>query len=348
MTKWVQDITIASPDAFAYDASVKPVTDTTSILIAQGYKSLNIQRFGAYNPQFVKDIEPSIEPGDIVVYMSPSYCGREHEIDVANMIHSRGAKIINHVHDINDIRFSDKFDPNYIELMNMYDALVVQSKNQIDWLHKCGLRNDMPYTIQEGPFGYLYPEAYKAPKNHKGIIYTGNMTKDSCGFLEDLAKVNRINIYKHPMHVTYGGPEDWMVQFEPEDNVTPLMLTHPDQLPSLVNGIGGFGLDHKGYDSWQGLRYMEYCKYNWSHKISAYLVAGLPVIVQEQSLAAKYVKEKGLGLVFGSHQSIPHLLMEVSEAEYRIYCANVRKELHAIRTGKYVYDAIVEAELLIQ
>lgn len=346
MTKWVQDILMATPNAFSFDASVKPCVDFTEYLAGYGYRRLKVQRFGEYDPYMIQEAEQQIQEGDIVAVISPSYCGPDHEQQFINMVHSKGGKIICHVHDIDDIRWSDHFTQSYIDMMNTYDVIIVQSIKQLQWLRKCGLDVNSKFVVQDGPFGYINPMPYEVPKNTKGIIYTGNMNKVNCGYLEDLAKLNRIPSYQLPLHITKSIlPEQ--VHFEPEDNVHRLDLTVPDMLPTYVNRLGGWGLNYNDDDSVQGKRFLNYNSYNWSHKLSAYLVAGLPVLVHKDTLAASYVDKHRLGIVFDSYQSIPHLVNNVNDIEYAMYTSNVRKILHLIKTGYYVCDAFMEAELLL-
>lgn len=105
--------------------------------------------------------------------------------------------------------------------------------------------------------------------------------------------------------------------------------------PNEVSSIqAGFGLVWNGtsIDSLQGML-GEYLKYNAPHKMSLYLVAGMPVITHKDCGLAHIVEEKKLGLVISSLRELDEKIASLSLQDYRGFVANAQQYGKYIREG---------------
>ncbi len=105
--------------------------------------------------------------------------------------------------------------------------------------------------------------------------------------------------------------------------------------PNEVSSIeSGWGLVWNGtsIDSLQGML-GEYLKYNAPHKMSLYLVAGIPVITHKDCGLAHIVEDKKLGLVVNSLRELDEKIASLSLQDYKIFVANAQQYGKYIREG---------------
>lgn len=111
----------------------------------------------------------------------------------------------------------------------------------------------------------------------------------------------------------------------------------PDMAPEKLEG--SFGL------VWEGESIEEcdpYLKYNNPHKLSMYLVAGLPVIVWEDSAIADFVRDNGLGFTIKSLAEMPGKISALSNAEYNLMCHHVQSIAEKVSKGFFLKKVIRE------
>lgn len=91
--------------------------------------------------------------------------------------------------------------------------------------------------------------------------------------------------------------------------------------------------------------YGEYLKYNNPHKLSLYIVSGLPIIVWNKAAIADYIIENNLGITISSLEEIEEKISNITEKEYKIMKENVLKLQEKIKKGevlKQILNKILE------
>ena len=108
-----------------------------------------------------------------------------------------------------------------------------------------------------------------------------------------------------------------------------------DKVPEQLTE--GFGLVWDG-DSVDGCtgNTGDYLRFNNPHKLSLYLVSGLPVVIWSQAAEAKFVKDNQVGIVVDSIQDFSDAFEALSEEEYNEMVSNAKNISRKLRNGDYL------------
>ena len=115
----------------------------------------------------------------------------------------------------------------------------------------------------------------------------------------------------------------------------------PEELPGELSGHYGLVWDGTSIETCDG-PFGNYLRFNDPHKLSLYLVSGLPVIVWAESAVAGFVKEESLGITVSSLKDIPQAISRVSPTEYKTMVQNTLKFSARLRDGYYLKHALEE------
>ena len=109
----------------------------------------------------------------------------------------------------------------------------------------------------------------------------------------------------------------------------------PDEINNQL--YSGFGLvwDGSSIEKCDG-NTGEYLKYNNPHKLSLYLVSGIPVVIWKEAAEAKFVEEHGLGITVNSLDELGEKFASLSEEEYFEMVKNVAVVSNRLKNGYYL------------
>lgn len=99
---------------------------------------------------------------------------------------------------------------------------------------------------------------------------------------------------------------------------------HPDSLPIIMAGSFGIIWDGNSLNTCNG-SYGHYLLYNTPHKLSAYLAAGMPIIIWAKSAMASWVLEKNVGILIYSLNELEEKLSEVTSSQYQQMHASAKE-----------------------
>ena len=121
-----------------------------------------------------------------------------------------------------------------------------------------------------------------------------------------------------------------------------MVLSH---LMKSIISYSGFGLvwDGSSIEKCDG-NTGEYLKYNNPHKLSLYLVSGIPVVIWKEAAEAKFVEEYGLGITVNSLAELGEKFASLSEEEYFEMVKRVAVVSKHLKSGYYLTQAIKEIE----
>ena len=112
-----------------------------------------------------------------------------------------------------------------------------------------------------------------------------------------------------------------------------------DEIPSQLTE--GFGLVWDGNTaSCCAGNTGEYLKYNNPHKLSLYMVSGLPVVIWSQAAEAEFVKCNNVGLVVDSIEDFSIKFDNLSENDYYKMVENAKNVSYKLRNGEYLRKVI--------
>lgn len=90
-----------------------------------------------------------------------------------------------------------------------------------------------------------------------------------------------------------------------------------------------------------------YTKIIYPHKISAYLVAKIPLIVWSKSAAANWIQKNGLGFAVDSLDQVAPILEKMTEETYHDYQHNLIGMSNLIREGIFEKNAALRAYMAV-
>lgn len=330
-----------------YNAGAKARIDVERILVEENFSKIYIptkhgvrknkifkifQYFQYFKNRYIWNKQlKKLQNRDNVIIQYPL---NNTTFDFAKIINKYSKKGINFtviIHDIDSLR-SDLTNKtkNYLKRINFEDKTILKEFNKIishnkkmtEELLKLGCKKER--IIELEIFDYLVENTkkFKEKSLNLPIIIAGNLSAKKASYIKKIGNISNVNFN------LYGKGID----FDLFKNVDYKGSFLPDELPFELEG--SFGLVWDGYDidSCKG-PYGNYLRYNNPHKLSLYLVSGLPVIIWKEAALAKYVLDYKVGIVIDNLEEIPEKLKNITEEEYITMVNNVQKISTELRNG---------------
>lgn len=269
----------------------------------------------------------ALQDGDTVIVQSPSWNTIEWDqkfFDRISIYHN--IKKIIFVEDIPPLMFEfNKYMlPQYIDYYNKADVLILASRKLYDYLRVHGLK-PKKYVIQHMWDHISQVNPYIIPKNNKVINFAGDPKKFD--FVKDWKSDKvKLNVYSEPLEGVNN------------PNIT---FTHWQDDPVLINSLrqaGGFGLVWSEEPYW-----LKYMKLNASYKLSTYLAAGIPLIVNSDTPEKDTIVNKHLGIIADSIDEAVEKVEKMSDMQYNQMKDSIDQFAKLIRGGYFTKKALIEA-----
>lgn len=303
-------------------AGSKAVRDVISIAHSLDYKTFNIyRRFYHYGWSIVK-LFFTLKKQDEVLLQWPFYY--VSTTPVVKILLNKKIRLTLLIHDINSLRKKAR-DMNEDTLLNYAQTIIVHTEAMKEYLIKRGIAASKLVVLTS--FDYLTEETIPQREYSHTIVFAGNLEKS--GFLHKIPR-NCFGVKFHcyglhvgtlPQNLSYCGA------FSPE-NVTALQ------------GSWGLVWDGDSVDTCDGV-YGDYLRMNSPHKLSLYIVSGLPVIVWADSALAGYVKEKNLGITINSMRDLNTVLNNISNNKYKAMLDAIHKEAQELKNGAHLKKSLI-------
>lgn len=219
-----------------------------------------------------------------------------------------------------------------IRQLRRYACFIVHNEVMKQWL----LSKTNPAVVETIDFfDFLSSPARLQRQKSYEIAFAGNLEKS--GFLHSLSKLNEtapgliFNVYgQHPSAA--------LLQ---QHNVSYRGFLPPYQLPEVLEGAFGLVWDGDAIEAPAG-SLGDYMRYISPHKLSLYIMSGMPLIVCSQAAAALLVKKYKIGFGVESLEDLQNAIAEISEENYRQMAENTKQLAKAISAGQMLGHAIDE------
>lgn len=268
----------------------------------------------------------SLSYGDTVIFQAPSW--NSIEWDQKFIDHIRlypNMKIIIFIEDVIPLMFESNryLLPKFIDLYNKADLLIVPSVKMMHFLRENGLENK-EYVVQ-----YMWDHLANVdetiqPQNSHLINFTGN--PDKFEFVKNWDYDVRLQLY---------GKE------ESENNNPKVKYMGWQNDSILLNNLrkeGGLGLVWSEEPYWS-----EYMTMNATYKLSTYLAAGIPIIVNSQTPSKDVIVRKHLGIIADSLDEAVEKVKNFSDEDYQQMTQSISYFSRLIREGYFTKRALIEA-----
>lgn len=272
----------------------------------------------------------SVGYDDIVIFQYPTWNDIIFDKTLIRRLSQyRGLKKIFFVHDVLSLMFESNryLLKEHIEFFNQADLLILPSRRMADILHREGLTVKKTVIQKMWDFPIMVDQTV-TPRFRKVINFAGNPDLRKFDFAKEW------NYDSVELRVT-AGKEEWALG----KNICFLGWFNNDIF--LVNALrnsGGFGLVWTN-DSYCG----EYMEINANYKLSAYLAAGIPIIVKNSIAERDTIVRKNLGLAVDSLDEAVSRIENMNEDQYSEMLSNVALFSELIRDGYFAKKCLTDA-----
>lgn len=330
-------IAIQSKFGFGYTAGPKAVNDATTILSRNGWTIYYVNKIRCDYPQIpallgaLADIirllllSCKLNMKSDVIIQWPIFSNYTSIKLLLYILKLRNTSYRVLIHDIQNLRLELKeHDEIFEQYMRGASRVIVHSPNMEKHLRSLGIETKTSVLTS---FDYLTTDVIPSRIRSNVVTYVGNLVKSE--FLKDIDSsiLHDWNLYCYglggdmiPECITYKGC------FKPE-NV------------SVIEGSWGLVWDGTSTETCDGVM-GRYLRYNAPHKLSLYIVSGLPLIVWQESSLAEYVKKNKLGITIKNLSQIEDTITSISDDEYFEYCENIKREAECLKKGDHLINCI--------
>ena len=276
-----------------------------------------------------------VESGSIILLQYPIYqkeLVRNFILQSAKKL--KHIKIISLVHDVDQLRYkSNNNSKEFKAMLQHSDVIIVHNAKMLQWFAEQNVEEKKLVNLQI--FDYLSDNAnVEYPKFKRAIIIAGNLDICKATYLSELSRIKNIEIHLY-------GPNYNENNYK-NNNLYYHGSFPSDEIPHKLKE--GFGLvwDGTSIEECTGLM-GQYLKYNNPHKLSLFLVSGLPVVIWRQAAEADFVRKNGLGICVDSLLDLESALSNICEEEYKEMAAHVAIVGNSLKAGAYTQKALEEA-----
>lgn len=212
-----------------------------------------------------------------------------------------------------------------ISLLSQCDYVIAHNDSMVQRIKYFGCTSELRSL---GIFDYncSFPERRRKLLEGEKIKVTFAGYLGKADFLSKLDK----SVHRNSVLLIYGIPKI------PLENAVYKGSVDADVLPNVIEGH--FGLIWEG--SFDVTTKDNYMCINNPHKLSMYVVAGLPVIVWKSSAIAQFVEVNNIGFTLDSLDELDDKVGQITSEEYSVMvdnCLSIRKKLVQ---GGYLRDAL--------
>lgn len=304
--------------------------DQEKILLRNGYAPLALAE-GRFPVIHLKRwlqanrLVQQLQPGDLLVAKFPVY-PRLHRF-LLSAAARKNVRVVMVLMDIDGLKSGNtSYLQQELAFLKCFRHFVVHNKNMEDWLRP-QLSSQAVYT-RLGPFDYLAPANLTPRKKMPIVNYSGNLEKSR--FIYSLGKITGVSF------LLYGKGGEAAAN---GSNVNWKGVYAPHLLPAVAEGSFGLVWDGDSIDGAGGV-YGSYMPYIFHHKLSLYLLAGLPIFVYAKAGSAAYILEKELGWKIDRLTDLPGRIESIPAEEYERIAANVRREALVLAGGRQLLQAL--------
>jgi|SRR5436190_2489760 hypothetical protein len=307
------------------------IVDAERILKNNGFKPIKLPyqySFSAWakisRAWFCLKLIFSIDRKATIVFIHPLHATLNNWL--ARRLALSGRKVICMIGDINGLKDGDSLLlEKEVKQLKTFKNFIVHNQQMQDWLNKLIPRNE---SAAIDFFDFLAPVATSTRSKDDMVVFAGNLDKSK--FLQDLGKL--------PLRFRIYGPGISHAMLE-QPNVEYLGVIDPYELPGKLSGSFGLVWDGESTEEMKGSlgHYMQFISH---HKISLYILAGLPIIIACNAGGAPLVNKHRIGICVNSLSEIPNRIHSLTAIEYEEMINNMKPLAREIAKGNCLSSAL--------
>lgn len=266
-----------------------------------------------------------------IVFLFPVYAKIIQHF-VHKLSRRKDIKLICIIGDIEGLRDNDAAllhtEKNTLKLFNYF---IVHNDKMAEWLH----HHIGPKTYATLHFfDFLSPIPATIHEKKQEIAFAGNLDKSA--FVQHLTSITArapgliFHIYGHSTAV-----------LSTNKNLFHHGTFLPRQLSALIKGAFGLIWDGDACDHLSG-PYGNYLNINSPHKMSLYILAGLPVITAAHTANSAYIIKYNIGVTIHNLNELETVINSITPDQYQTMVSNMRPLALAISQGNNLLSALKE------
>ncbi len=269
-----------------------------------------------------------IHKKDLVVFQFPLYAGMSKLL--VQLLLRKKVRMVCFITDIDGLKDGDPLKlKREISFLRQFRYFVVHNPAMKSWLlqtapgSKAACINFFDFLAV--PFGQDRRPA-------REVVFAGNLSKSL--FLE------KIDALKAEVRWNVYGP-GLTPMMQAQSSIDYKGVEEPYKLPAKAEGSFGLVWDGDSIHGAGGV-FGDYMQYITHHKVSLYILAGLPVICYSKAGSAGLIKKFGIGLLLDDLSGLAALIDQVNTEEYHRMRENMQSLAARISNGKCLGDAMEE------
>jgi len=276
----------------------------------------------------------SIPAGSVVFFQFPLYA-RMNTLLVNYLRKKANRHLVCFITDIDGLKDANSLLlEREIYLLKQFDYFIVHNHAMKEWLAS----QIKPKSVAEIEFFDFLAKPFSGNrKKLKQIVFAGNLSKSL--FLEQL---DQLQNSQDLLFNIYGPGVTTMMQAQKCASYKGSY--EPYILPSLVEGSFGLVWDGNSITD-NGGSIFDYMKYISHHKISLYILAGLPIIIYSEAGAAHLILKYKIGMLVKTLHDINEVMGQISERDYENMRTNMNILSGRISNGECLSDAVAKIQL---
>lgn len=307
--------------------------DAETVLLRSGYQPLRLGDEYAFGPaakwrrlRAAWRWQRAMPQGATIVFQWPLYAALHRRLLRHFARRRPDLRLVCFLTDINGLKDgNERLLRQELHYLEPFNTFIVHNQRMHEWLHR--QRPDAEIAGIEF-FDFLAEPCFRPRSPEPELCFAGALDKSP--FLRKLERYPELKFHLYgPGHETV--PNLRNCQYEG---------TFPaPELPQRIEG--SFGLVWDG-DSDQGLGgpLGEYARYISPHKLSLYVLAGLPIICHEASAAAGLVEKYGIGFSVQSLAGVAAPIRAITPEQYAEMVRNTAPLADRISTGQCLLGAL--------
>lgn len=329
-------------------AGSKAVDDCEKILSLNGWHKKDIFSMNTNKilRKFIHTVELlglySLPKNSMVVIQHPLYIHFDYLKFLLRLKKTKKLKVIFIIHDLESVRNilpnNEIYQRRDKMMYEIADRIICHNDNMIKFLIKCGV--DEEKLVDLGIFDYLCEEDRQLcekidSEGEESIVIAGNLTPKTCAYIYKFSNEELgycFNLYGVNFEENYANS---FVQYKGSYDA--------DILPSHMKGKYGLVWYGNELDSCGGI-IEEYLSYINPHKVSSYIVAGLPVIISRNIGLSQFIEKNGLGIVIDNLSNLNHVINSIDKVQYNVFKQNVMSMAEKLKSGYFLSRALSECE----
>lgn len=221
-----------------------------------------------------------------------------------------------------------------VGFLRLFSEFIVHNGSMKQWLQQ---NHPSAVATELQLFDFLVGDSDKRRSLSPVVVFAGALAKS--GFLLHLDQVDHEPVIQFNI---YGSGLPQQVLEYP--NCSYKGVFDPYQLPNELEGSFGLVWDGDGIAAPEG-SYGHYMSMISQHKLSLYIVSGLPIIIHASAACAGYVQAMQIGFVLDDLRHLPEKIKALPEESYYLMRRNLLPVAERIRDGLNLSDALKEQDV---